>query len=390
LTLALITLAFSLLGVLRAEQVTEESFTEAMTAARRDAESKAGRKYEQTLAHGLAEHLSTILTECLKGSRIEANGVEVVMKVAFDGTISTALAFPETDATRCAALKFVGATLAKPPKPDHWIAAGVAVREGVPSPERGPTGPGSDGRFFKLRSSEAWVRVQQKLSDLGLARQKIDQVNHVVLTGWRDVQAKGVHWLPALVLPQSYVATRLRFEVFVSPFAEPARLYVGSIVEVRRPGLKGVGAVYNNPIVNRALMSQLAGPLGEDGVPIPKDPRQRRQLALSLLGDDAAECLRREGEWNFRGATQPEIIPISRFEMLAPDAAPTTREVSVEVAFEVQEDGGVNDVHALAAPSEQQFGSSAMGPLSLLLYSPAMAEGCPVTTRTTLTVNYKR
>jgi hypothetical protein len=39
-------------------------------------------------------------------------------------------------------------------------------------------------------------------------------------------------------------------------------------------------------------MGELAGVLGQDGHPIPADNEQRRKLALSILKDEADDCLR--------------------------------------------------------------------------------------------------
>jgi TonB family protein len=249
------------------------------------------------------------------------------------------------------------------------------------------------GRFFRLRSSEAWSLVQKGLPQLGLAAGKTDRLNQVVLTKWRDFGAKGMDWLPAPALPSGYAASRHRFEVFVSPFAEPARVYVGSVVEVRRLGdVESRGAVYNSPTVNAALMTQIARAIGEEGVPIPSDHDQRRLVALSILGDEANECLRRGTTAAARidRLTPPSEIAVSRFEIEYPEAASTRGEGTVEIEFAIQEDGAISDVHVPGPPSDYQFDLSAMGPVSLRLYSPARTDGCPIPVSMSYTVNYKR
>ena len=393
-----------MLGTPGADQATGESFAEGLAAARRNVESKTGRNYSYPSIgdHGpgsvpvgqvVARDLGEALTECLNGARLEAKQVQVVMKVASDGTVSRALASPENAVTTCAVLRLARSKLPQPPEPDYWIVTEVEVTQGVPAFARGKAGPASEGRFFNLQSSEAWRLAQQRLSELGLATDKVDRANQVVLTKWRDFGAKGMEWLPAPALAQGYIAARVRFEVFVSPYAEPARVYVGSFIDVRQQGVpENRGAVYNNTAVSRALMSEIARALRADGVPIPRDPEQRRKLALSILVDAADRCLQQgpplaDAKGPFK---PPEKIPVSQFEMQFPLAAATRGEGPVQAEFTVQEDGAVSDVHLLGAYPGYQFEVAAMGPLSLLLYSPAKVNGCPVPAVMTYTINYRR
>jgi hypothetical protein len=57
-----------------------------------------------------------------------------------------------------------------------------------------------------------------------------------------------------------------------------------------------------------ALMAEIAGALGDDGVPIPEDREQRRQLALAFLKDDADECLRQASPPKNARLTPPKRI----------------------------------------------------------------------------------
>jgi hypothetical protein len=142
------------------------------------------------------------------------------------------------------------------------------------------------------------------------------------------------------------------------------------------------GAVYNNPAVNGALMSEIARALRADGVPSPRDPEQRRRLALSILVDAADRCLQQVpplADPKGFPLKPPAKIPVSQFKMQFPLAAATRGEGPVQAEFTVQEDGAVS-VHLLGAYPGYQFEVAAMGPLSLLLYSPAKVNGCPVPT----------
>ncbi|MCX6544371.1 MAG: hypothetical protein NTV05_08145 [Acidobacteria bacterium] len=115
-----------------------------------------------------------------------------------------------------------------------WVFAGhylQSLAQGAQTSPPDVVGPASEKRMFDIRSRQAWDAVQRRLVEIGFSSDKTDRANQVVLTKWRDVGDKGMEWLVAPALPQTYVTKRIRFEVFVSPFAEPARVHVGSIME---------------------------------------------------------------------------------------------------------------------------------------------------------------
>lgn len=255
----------------------------------------------------------------------------------------------------------------------------------------GPMGVASERRMYAVKSDQAWQRVQDQLRTLGFSFDKVDRTNHVVLTKWRAPKAEGLEWLPTARLPEEYVPERVRFLVFVSPFAEPARVYVGSMLEARKLGLTRASAtVYNLRNLNDALMSEMSKALGEEGVPIPPDHAARRGLALSLLRDSADDCSKRESAPPGAKITPPQKIPISEFEVLYPPAAIKERaEGQVKVEFTVLEDGGVIDARLLDPPLGRQLGASALGAASLLLYRPTSLGECSVPTVMTYTVNYR-
>lgn len=264
----------------------------------------------------------------------------------------------------------------------------VSSAQGAPAPSQGTFAFGSAARVFDVRSAAAWQLVQKRLGELGLATDQMDRVNQLALTKWRDVRAKGMEWLPKLSLPEGYTADRVRFEVFVSPFVEPARVYVGSVLEARKVGTVETNAIaYNVSGLNAALMAEIARAFGGDGVPIAEDREQRRQLSLAFLKDEADDCLRQASPR--KGFTPPQKIPASVFDVLYPaEAAKEGKEGTVQVEFTILEDGAVTGVHLRNPPLGHQFEVSAMGAASLLRYSPAKLNGCGTVTNMTYTVRY--
>jgi TonB family protein len=271
-----------------------------------------------------------------------------------------------------------------------WLSSAAGAQASDPGPGGGPA---SEARLFGLRSHAAWQRVEVRLKELGLSAAKVDRANQVAITNWRGVDAKGMGWLRLPPLPKSYVADQVRFEVFVSPFVEPARVYVGSMMEVKDV-LSGSGAratAYNLVELNRALMTELTTALEGEGVPIPRQIEQRRQLALSALGDEADDCLRQASHQKGGKITPPSKVPVSKFDVIYPAGALEQRKAgTVRVMFILLEDGAVTDVRLQDPPLGDPFEASAMGAASLLVYSPGRLHGCPVPVNMTYTVRYTR
>jgi len=261
--------------------------------------------------------------------------------------------------------------------------------QGARTASPGPGGPASEGRLFDIPSHQAWELVRRRLKDLAFPPDKIDRASQFALTKWRAVCAKGVEWLPAPAVPEHYVAKRVRFVVFVSPFVEPARVYIGSLIEATKmPSV--TATAYNVPNVNRALMSEIANVLGQEGLPIPPDREERRQLALSVLKDEADDCLRHGSPPKGTKITPPRKIPLSEFEFLYPAPALEDRkEGVVQVEFTILEDGGVTEIRLLGPKLGRQLEASAMGVASLLFYSPAKLDECRVPSIMKYTVRYR-
>ena len=278
-----------------------------------------------------------------------------------------------------------------------WFLA-MCVSASLLSPNCLPGAESQDGaserRMFAVRSQEAWKVVAQRLTQLGFVPDKTDRSNQAVLTKWRAVGDKGLEWLPAALPVDPHVPRRMRFLVFVSPFVEPARLAVASILETSNPGNpRSVGVGYNVSSFNRALMGELARALGQEGRPIAEAWGERSQTALDLLKDGNADpCLRTPP---LRPSTQdkitpPRIIPLSKFEPVYPAEAETSGEQgTVRVEFTIQEDGTATGVQVLNSTDGSPLNVSAAGVTSLLLFTPARIKDCPVPAVSTHDVRYQ-
>ncbi len=255
------------------------------------------------------------------------------------------------------------------------LVLAAAAQEPAPRSPNVAAATGSERRLSANSSREAWDLVQKRLQELGFTWEKTDPRNQALLTKWRGVRDEGLEWLPSPRLPEPYLPSRIRFVVFVSPFAEPARVYVGSVFEAKKYGLKQRGRmveawVYNARIFNRGLMGKLADVLGPESPP----------------GDDADDCAPRAPDANF---TAPRKIPLSEFELMYPASAVQERvQGTVRLEFTIQRDGGVTDVHLVGSPLGHQLESQALAVASLLLYAPGRLGDCLVPTKMTYDVRY--
>jgi hypothetical protein len=235
--------------------------------------------------------------------------------------------------------------------------------------------------------------VQDRLKDLGLGADKKDAKNQLLLTNWGEFGSRRLEWLSRPSMWREYAPERVRFEVFVSPFVEPARLYVGSVTQVRQVMGKGAQALlYNDPAVNAALVAELAKALGHDGFEIPSSREERVKLAASIFKGQPDECAVQADACKVSSAQveKPRMLPLSQFEVVFPEAAARERvEAPVVVQLDVSEDGAVVGGQVLGTPRGHQLDASAAGATSLLVFSPLRLCGCPAPHMTVYTINYR-
>lgn len=249
---------------------------------------------------------------------------------------------------------------------------------GGKSAERQTVGPAPERRTFAVSSGDAWRVVQQRLKDMRLPVAELDRKHQALLTRWRSVGFSESEWLPALPIPESRSADRVRFLVFVSPFVEPAHVSVGCQLELRsRHGQDSRALLFNEATANVALMEEIARALGTAGLPV-----------FEATAPDPCAQGARPGAGG--PITPPEKIPLSQFEVPfpGPDLAQGQGGV-VTLEMNVRADGGVSDLRVVGPPVGVQLEAAAMGAASLLLYAPPRIDGCPTRFQMTYTVRFR-
>jgi len=270
------------------------------------------------------------------------------------------------------------------------VSVAPSASEDPPAqPPQSPSAwPHNEGRLFALPSREAWGFVQARLKELGLAAAKTDGDNQLLLTKPASFGSDRFKWLPRPATARQYAPERVQFEVFVSPFVEPARVYVGSVTELGLAKARSARSLlYNSRALNLALLGELAKALGQQGFAIPSSRQERDMLAASMLKGRVDDCPKRIESCvePSRELQEPRKLPLSEFDIHYPQAAVDNRlQAPVVLELDVIEDGAV-----VGVPRGHQLDAAAAGATSLLVYSPLRLCGCPAEHLSTYTINYR-
>lgn len=223
------------------------------------------------------------------------------------------------------------------------------------------------GRMYPQPSGQVWQAARDTLTQLGMKTDDLDAEHQLVITKFR---AYGDSTVPGPGIP-GYRPYRFQLHVFVSPYAEPARVHVGSVSELTRMA-GGTSTMYAGGDAERWFLDALDRRLGTPGRAIPVDAEQRKRMAAEMGGQP---CALREGPFE-----KPEIIKTSEMKLIYPPVAAANAQKGVVVLqFQIGEDGGAYGTTVAADSNpDQQFRSSALGMASVLRWVPARKGGCPV------------
>jgi TonB family protein len=123
--------------------------------------------------------------------------------------------------------------------------------------------PPNRGRMYAVRSAQAWEAVRRVLERLDLKVEHRDDANHIVQTKWKG-SGRQQHEL----------------HIFVSPFQEPARVYVGAVTDIRNS--ERTTRFYHLPDATAEFYAALEKALGQPGHAIPEVSARRARVAAQL------------------------------------------------------------------------------------------------------------
>ncbi len=253
------------------------------------------------------------------------------------------------------------------------------------------------GRMYSVSASAAWKKLLEWMAQTGIKTKQVDPAHQLVFT--KPINVRGGPLPFPATIGSGYVPRRFQIQVFVSPYAEPARVYVASLVEADRRTSVGTEAsiVYNSPIPSTWLLQQFSKYLGDPGRAMPETSIARAELAERLRpGASAPRC-----SPNMAATTAEAPV---RFFFLAPvfpaQLLRGRRTGEVRYEFYVEEDGSavfsrfadapaVPPMLAAAPPEDQPFLDAARAILAFWRFEPTRVEGCPVVSIAFADVNFR-
>jgi len=271
------------------------------------------------------------------------------------------------------------------------VAFAVAFAAAVPQePDVMPAVLTGEGMYSRA-SKEMWTHVQQMIDELGFDREKNDDRRQVIVTKWRDYDVAHFPDGSALGLAAGEVPARIQLHVAVSAQHEPARVAVGSIVEIRLTGSSGALAFkYRAPAVDGRLLQMLGKRAGVAHHAMPGAWSSRAALAAKLMPAGAADpCLASAGTVQKSAVTPP--VKISEVKPLFPRTGAAASDQKVVITGWLTEHGTLANLQVVN-PTERfaPFEASARAAAGLWRFEPAKAGGCPIITMYSITVNYTR
>jgi TonB family protein len=244
----------------------------------------------------------------------------------------------------------------------------------------------NQGRMYSVSASAAWKKLLEWLARTGIKTKTVDAAHQVVFTKLVNVRG-GALPFPATI-EGGYVPRRFQIQVFVSPYAEPARVYVASLIEADRQIGRGTEAwvVYNSPIPSTWLLEEFSKYLGDPGRLMPETATARTALADQLRTDASAPACAPSG---VSGSVKPPVKFFDLSPVYPARLQAVRRTGQVRYEFFIQEDGSavfsrfvdspaIPTALAAVTPEDQAFFDAARAILTFWRFEPTRVGGCPV------------
>jgi TonB family protein len=266
--------------------------------------------------------------------------------------------------------------------------------------------PYDRARLYPRPSREVWAHVLTLLKDVGFTTDHVDRDAQVVITKWQGVDRSSPSGMPDFNLPSPYAAQRFQLHLFVSPYAEPARVYVGAIVIANNKRADSDWSqkverqydrrYYDLRVIEAWILDKLSEKVGAAGQPIPRNVRKRAMLTQSLLtAGSEARCVERLAAGtpppaNGAEISQPKRVEITAVQPVFPGGdLDKGRSAVVRVEGTLMEDGSIWELKALdAGEPDTEFFAAAVHATSLWRFNPTRVDGCPVPAVITVTAKF--
>ena len=251
-------------------------------------------------------------------------------------------------------------------------------------PEAPGTIPGES--MYPRASREVWDHAKNVLQTTGFRTERQDNKHQVLVTQWRNYDADVLPDVGTLGLDPRDRVKKLQLHLMVSPDHEPARVAIGSVVELERREGNRVSTMMGYRVrgIEDWFLQRLDERAGATHESLRSTFEARAEQA-KRLGAGIPSCLPQPS------ASGKASAPVKTSEVhpIFPAQGYSSGPGVVAVQGVVTEHGTLNDLTVVdAAPQKAHFQSSARAAASLWRFRPTIYNGCPVPVSLTVTVNF--
>jgi TonB family protein len=251
--------------------------------------------------------------------------------------------------------------------------------------ESAPVGslPIANARSYHQTSDVVWRTAQDVVSDWGLTSSTHDNASQVLISEWKPFgdfdESPFFQSLPPLVMGDAtLVPLEFQLHLFVSPFVEPARVHVGSIIKTQDGQTEYMH--HSVGIVGAEFFRDLERRLGDTGEGIPAGARHEtapcpaESVTSTRIEDLNLEDVQRLADFEV-------FLPLLRSGVLVI--------LDATIGF----DGSVTAPRVISVNSSELdntdvFGRVAQNLVSLWRYRPAQQASCPVSVGATVALGF--
>jgi TonB family protein len=245
--------------------------------------------------------------------------------------------------------------------------------------------------MYPRTSQEMWQHVQALAASLKLRVEKKDAKRQTFVSRWKNYDPRVFPPPSSLGLQDSDRPIRVQFHVFVTPGHDPARVAVGTILEMDRhvDGRIGKSFGYRVGVIEEWFLRELDKRAGVGHERMAGSIDARREQAARLMPAGSSDpCLSSPAKAAPGNFTRP--MKISDVQPIFPAEGFGAGEAVTLVRATITEHGTLAHLEvASPSPKHAFYESSARAATSLWRFEPARIAGCPIATLTMITVNYR-
>ena len=235
--------------------------------------------------------------------------------------------------------------------------------------------------MYGRSSREVWDHAKIVLQKAGFRPERQDNKTQILVTQWRSYDDA---LFPALTLEPDERVKRVQLHLMVATTHEPARVVVGSIVEVERRANNRTDTLlkYRVSPIEDWFLTALGDQIGAKHEPTAATMTGRSEQA-ARLASAAATCAPQAGA----GVKPP--VKLSDVQPVFPAEGFGSGQGKVLLQAVITEHGSMTELR-VANPTQQfaHYEASARAAVSLWRYKPPSKDGCPMPMFSTVTVTY--